>query len=229
MEKETKQQEAQKRQSEQLVHQLVAAIDAEPNKFNNYYELGSLLTRLHDYAQAEELFLKALGLFETRGDERAVTFLKYGLGNLYYEVDQVDKAIKYYNQVEDEKMKADAYLMLAQSYVKKGQYKQAVMYGLTAHELEESDPEIIQVLGDALLALGEFEQAKKYYDRILVRHPGRADTQFDRGLVAMALGEPYQPYLEQAQQLNPDYYKKSEKRIAEIEKTLQELGDKGGH
>ena len=108
MEKETKQQEAQKRQSEQLVHQLVAAIDAEPNKFNNYYELGSLLTRLHDYAQAEELFLKALGLFETRGDERAVTFLKYGLGNLYYEVDQVDKAIKYYNQVEDEKMKADA-------------------------------------------------------------------------------------------------------------------------
>lgn len=43
----------------------------------------------------------------------------------------------------------------------------------------------------------------------------------------MALGEPYQPYLEQAQQLNPDYYKKSEKRIAEIEKTLQELGDKG--
>ena len=52
MEKETKQQEAQKRQSEQLVHQLVAAIDAEPNKFNNYYELGSLLTRLHDYAQA---------------------------------------------------------------------------------------------------------------------------------------------------------------------------------
>ena len=78
-------------------------------------------------------------------------------------------------------------------------------------------------------SLGEFEQAKKYYDRILVRHPGRADTQFDRGLVAMALGEPYQPYLEQAQQLNPDYYKKSEKRIAEIEKTLQELGDKGGH
>lgn len=142
------------------MHQLVAAIDAEPNKFNNYYELGSLLTRLHDYTQAEELFLKALGLFETRGDERAVTFLKYGLGNLYYEVDQVDKAIKYYNQVEDEKMKADAYLMLAQSYVKKGQYKQAVMYGLTAHELEESDPEISQVLGDALLALGEFEQAK---------------------------------------------------------------------
>lgn len=216
--------EARQKQSAQLVHQLVAAIDADPNKFNNYYELGSLLTRLHDYVQAEELFMKGLTRFKQRGDDRAVTFLNYGLGNLYYEADRVDEAIKYYNLIEDEKMKADAYLMLAQSYVKKGQYQQAVAYGLTAHELEASDPEISQVLGDALLALGEFKKARDYYDLILRRHPGRADTQFDRGLVAMALHEPYQQYLEQAQQLSPEYYQKSEKRIAEIEKTLQQLG-----
>lgn len=215
--------DAQQKQSAQLVHQLVTAIDEEPNKFNNYYELGSLLTRLHDYAQAEELFMKGLTRFKQRGDARAVTYLNYGLGNLYYEADRVDEAIKYYNLIEDEKMKADAYLMLAQSYVKKGQYKQAVAYGLTAHELEDSDPEISQVLGDALLALGEFKQARDYYDLILRRHPGRADTQFNRGLVAMALHEPYQQYLEQAQQLSPDYYQKSERRIAEIEKTLQQL------
>lgn len=210
-------------QSVQLIHQLVAAIDAEPNKFNNYYELGSLLTRLHDYAQAEELFMKGLTRFKKRGDTRAVTFLNYGLGNLYYEADRVDEAIKYYNLIADEKLKADAYLMLAQSYIKKGQYKQAIAYGLTAHELETSDPEISQVLGDALLALGEFKQARDYYDLILRRHPGRADTQFNRGLVAMALHEPYHQYLEQAQQLSPEYYQKSEKRIAEIEQTLQQL------
>ena len=51
--------------------------------------------------------------------------------------------------------------------------------------------------------------------------PGRADTQFNRGLVAMVLGEPYKDYLNQARQLDLDYYTKSEKRIAEIEKTLQ--------
>ena len=33
-------QEAQKNQSEQLVHRLVKAIDEEPTKFNNYYDLG---------------------------------------------------------------------------------------------------------------------------------------------------------------------------------------------
>lgn len=216
--------ETQKKQSQQLVHRLVKAIDEEPNKFNNYYDLGSLLTRLNDYAQAEELFQKALGIFEKRGDQQAINFLKYGLGNLYYTVGKVDEAIKLYNQIDDDKLKADSYLMLAQSYMKKKQYKQAVAYGLTAYDLSSEDPEINQVLGDSMLALGEFEQAKRYYDQILLHHPGRADTQFNRGLVAMALHEPYKKYLAQAQQLDLDYYQKSEKRIADIEHALQKMG-----
>lgn len=219
-------QEAQKNQSEQLVHRLVKAIDEEPNKFNNYYDLGSLLTRLNDYVQAEELFQKALGIFEQRGDQRAINFLQYGLGNLYYTVGKIDEAIKLYNQIDDDKLKADAYLMLAQSYMKKKQYKQAVAYGLTAYELSADDPEINQVLGDSMLALGEFEKAKQYYDQILLHHPGRADTQFNRGLVAMTLDEPYQKYLSQARQLDLDYYQKSEKKISDIEHALQKLGKK---
>lgn len=218
-------QKTKKNQSEQLIHRLVKAIDEEPNKFNNYYDLGSLLTRLNDYAQAEELFQKALGIFERCGDQRAINFLKYGLGNLYYTVGKVDEAIKLYNQIDDDKLKADSYLMLAQSYMKKKQYKQAVAYGLTAYDLSSEDPEINQVLGDSMLALGEFDQAKRYYDQILLHHPGRADTQFNRGLVSMALHEPYKKYLAQAQQLDLDYYQKSEKKIADIEHALQKMGD----
>ena len=213
--------EEQKKQTERLVHKLITAIDESPDKANNYYDLGSLLTRLQDYAQAEELFMKALGIFEAKGDQEAQNLLNYGLGNLYYEVGKVDQAIKLYNKIDDKKLKADSYLMLAQSYSKKKQYKQVVAYGLTAHELRPKDPEIDQALGDALLALGEFKQAASYYDAILKHHPGRADTQFNRGLVAMVLGEPYKDYLNQARQLDLDYYTKSEKRIAEIEKTLQ--------
>lgn len=213
--------EEQKKQTERLVHKLITAIDESPDKANNYYDLGSLLTRLQDYAQAEELFMKALGIFEAKGDQEAQNLLNYGLGNLYYEVGKVDQAIKLYNKIDDKKLKADSYLMLAQSYSKKKQYKQVIAYGLTAHELRPEDPEIDQALGDALLALGEFKQAASYYDAILKHHPGRADTQFNRGLVAMVLGEPYKDYLNQARQLDLDYYTKSEKRIAEIEKTLQ--------
>ncbi|MGM9909776.1 MAG: tetratricopeptide repeat protein [Limosilactobacillus vaginalis] len=213
--------EEQKKQTERLVHKLITAIDESPDKANNYYDLGSLLTRLQDYAQAEELFMKALGIFEAKGDQEAQNLLNYGLGNLYYEVGKVDQAIKLYNKIDDKKLKADSYLMLAQSYSKKKQYKQVVAYGLTAHELRPEDPEIDQALGDALLALGELKQAASYYDAILKHHPGRADTQFNRGLVAMVLGEPYKDYLNQARQLDLDYYTKSEKRIAEIEKTLQ--------
>ena len=210
-----------KRETEKLVHKLIQAIDEHPDKVNNYYDLGSLLTRLNDYQQAEELFMKALGIFEAKADQAAIDLLNYGLGNLYYEVGKPDRAIALYNKISDKKLKADSYLMLAQSYMKKGQHKQAVAYGITAHELRAEDPEINQVLGDSLLALGEFTTAKKYYDAILKRHPGRADTQFNRGIVAMVLGEPYQDYLAQAKQLSPTYYAKSEQRLAEIEKTLR--------
>lgn len=213
--------EEQKKQTQQLVHRLVTAIDEEPDKFNNYYDLGSLLTRLNDYEQAEELFMKALGIFEPKGDQKAIDLLNYGLGNVYYSVGKINEAIEQYNKINDPKFKGDSYLMLAQSYMKKKQYQQAVAYGLTAHDLRPDDPEINQVLGDSLLALGEFKQAKTYYDQILKRHPGRADTQFNRGLVAMVLGEPYKDYLTQAQQLDPDYYEKSEKRLADIEHFLQ--------
>ena len=213
--------EEQKKQTQKLVHRLVTAIDEEPDKFNNYYDLGALLTRLNDFEQAEELFMKALGIFEKKNDAKAVNLLNYGLGNVYYSVGKTNEAIKQYNKIDDAKLKADSYLMLAQSYMKQKNYQQAVAYGLTAHDLRPQDPEINQAIGDSLLALGEFKQAKNYYDLILKRHPGRADTQFNRGLVAMVLGEPYQDYLNQSQQLYPDYYAQSEKRISDIEHFLQ--------
>lgn len=213
--------EEQKKQTQKLVHRLVMAIDEEPDKFNNYYDLGALLTRLNDFEQAEELFMKALGIFEKKNDAKAVNLLNYGLGNVYYSVGKINEAIKQYNKIDDAKLKADSYLMLTQSYMKQKNYQQAVAYGLTAHDLRPQDPEINQAIGDSLLALGEFKQVKNYYDLILKRHPGRADTQFNRGLVAMVLGEPYQDYLNQSQQLDPDYYVQSEKRISDIEHFLQ--------
>lgn len=215
----------QKRQTNKLVHRLIGAIDEHPDQVNNYYDLGSLLTRLQSFDQAEELFMKALGIFENKGDKEAINLLNYGLGNVYYTVGKIKTALEYYNKIDDPKLKADSYLMMAQSYMKEKQYKQAVAYGLTALELRPDDAEINQVLGDSFLALGEFEQARGYYDRILKHQPGRADTQFNRGLVAMVLGEDYHNYLDQAQQLNPDYYAKSEKRISDIENFLRQQDD----
>lgn len=216
---------AEKAQAQRLVHQLVSAIDAEPYRVNNYYDLGSFLTRLKDYEQAEELFMKALGVFDKRNDPDAMNLLRYGLGNVYYEAGEPDKALKEYGQIDDDHRKADAYLMMAQSLMKQHQYKQAVAFGLTAHDLRKQDPEIDEVLGDSLLALGEFEQAGKYYDAILKHHPGRADTQFNRGIVAMTQDEPADDYFKQAQQLDPRYYAESTKRLKKIEATLKKQKD----
>lgn len=215
-----KSRETQKQESEKIVQKLVEAIDAQPDKVQNYYDLGTLLTRLNDFDQAEELFMKALGLFTKR--DKDMDLLRYGLGNVYYQAGSYDDAIKYYDQIGDNQLKADAYLMMAQSLMQKKEYKRSLAYGLTAHDLRKQDPEINQVIGDTLLALGDFKTAKQFYDDILLHHPGRADTQFNRGLVAMVMGEDYLDYLTQAKQLDPDYYQRSESRIADIQKVLRE-------
>lgn len=97
--------EEQKKQTQKLVHRLVMAIDEEPDKFNNYYDLGALLTRLNDFEQAEELFMKALGIFEKKNDAKAVNLLNYGLGNVYYSVGKTNEAIKQYNKIDDAKLR----------------------------------------------------------------------------------------------------------------------------
>lgn len=210
--------DADKKKSEQLVHELVQRIDTHPGDADAYYELATILVDLNSYAQAEELLMKALGLFATQ--PTVVEKLHYGLGNVYYAAEDYPKAIQQFDQLGAQ-WKGAGYLMMAQSYMAKGDHKRALAFALTALTSQPHDEATLQVMAENLLALGNMDQAAQYYDQVLALNARNGRAQFDRGLVAMVQGIPYQAYFDRAQQLDPAYFKQGQQRLADIERFIQ--------
>lgn len=215
-----KKREEQQKKADETLHKLVEDIDNHPDDYRTYYDLGSFLVQLHNYTQAEELMMKALGLFADRS-KKAKETLVYGLGNVYYAAGEYDKAIEQFNNLSDGDMKTDAYIMLAQSYMAKEDYKKAVVFALTAQGFRRQDPEINYLLASSLLALGNFSEAAEFYDKVLQAKPKDGKANFDRGIVAMVLEEDFNQYFEIAKREDPKYFEKGQKRLADIEKFIQ--------
>lgn len=207
-----------KARSEHMVHELVQRINSHPGDADAYYELATVLVDLNSFAQAEELLMKALGLFAAQ--PVAVEKLHYGLGNVYYAAQDYTKAIAEFDQLGAQ-LKGAGYLMMAQSYMASGDHKRALVFGLTALGSQPKDVATLQVVAENLLALGNMAQAAQYYDQVLALddHNGRAN--FDRGLVAMVQGEDYGPYFKAAKSLDPQYFEKGQKKLADIERFIQ--------
>lgn len=90
------------KKSEQILQGLVKQVESEPKNAQNYYNLGAMLIEVKSYEQAEELFVKALGLFQDADDETKDT-LTYGLGNVYYSSGKLEAAISEFKKNKNEK------------------------------------------------------------------------------------------------------------------------------
>lgn len=215
-----KKRESEEKKAAQLTHQLVAKIDADPHNYHHYYDLATLLVEGKSYEQAEELLMKALGIFKT-ADQDVLDTLKFGLGNVYYAAEEYDKAIKIFQEIDDQKLQSEAYIMLAQSYMAKGDNKRAMVFALSAQSTRQKDPVVNQMIGDNLLALGNFSQAADFYDLALKAEPQNGKANFNRGLVAMVLGEDFEDYFKKAKQYDPTYFKNGQQKLKDIEKFVQ--------
>lgn len=218
--KVTAKRKKEQKRAEVTLHRLIVDIDRHPHNYHTYYDLGTFLVELHNFTQAEELFMKALGLFAQRSQEAKDT-LTYGLANVYYAAGSFDKAIKYFNQVSDRRLKWDSYIMLAQSYMSKKDYKRAVLFALTARNFRKQDPTVNSLLGANLLALGDVKPADRFYRVALRADPKNGKINFNLGICAMVLGTPFRKYFRRAKRYDRQYFKRGQKRLADIERFIQ--------
>ncbi|WP_105956259.1 tetratricopeptide repeat protein [Apilactobacillus quenuiae] len=215
-----KEHEEKQKNADKTLHKLVKDIDEHPNDYRTYYDLGAFLVELHNFTQAEELIMKALGLFSDK-NKKAKEILTYGLGNVYYAAGDFDKSIEQFNALSSSDMKADAFIMLAQSYMGKKDYKKAVVFALTAQGFRKQDPDVNYLLGSSLMALGNFSEAAQFLDTTLYAQPKNGKANFDRGIVAMVLGENFDNYFSTAKKYDKKYFDNGQKRLADIEKFIQ--------
>lgn len=209
---------------QKVLEKLIAAVDEDPYDARRYYDLGSLLVQLQNYSQAEELFYKALDVFKNQPQQQEI--LHYGLGNVFYSAGLYEKAIGEFVQVNEQDLKKDALLMIAQGYYAQGKYQQAMVFSLTASEQDPTDTSSRALLADCFLASGDFEQAKKYYEEVLKINGDNLHANFQCGLIAEVQGKDGTPFFSKVQQLDSQYFEKHQERLNDIAVLLK---DKTNH
>ncbi|KJU74020.1 hypothetical protein AH70_09195 [Pediococcus damnosus LMG 28219] len=218
-ENEDSKQEQAKQDAQKTASALVKAIDDNSDDYHQYYNLGVFLTTSKSFEQAEELYMKSLGLFQK--DDKAESLLHYGLGNTYYEAGEFQKAFAQFKVVQDSELKSSAYLMIAQTYMAQDDYKNALVFAITAQDKHKQDLTINGLIGEIFLAMGDFTHAATYYDDALKADPKNGQYQFERGIIALVLDEEETEYFKQAKKLDPAYFEKGQKRLVDIEKYIK--------
>lgn len=206
------------KKTDELIKAAIQKIDDEPKNAQNYYDLGSLLTELKNYEQAEALFRKALPLFAT--EQHDSSLLYYGLGNVLYAAGLYAQAVEVFQKVQEQKLQQDAYLMLAQSEFAQEHYQQALAFALTAAERGSQQDAAHLLMGESFLALGDFEHAQEYFEQVRTREPQNFKANFELGVINLVLGKENPCYFQQAQKSDPSAFKRMQSRLADIEKVL---------
>ncbi|MQS74931.1 tetratricopeptide repeat protein [Companilactobacillus halodurans] len=205
-------------EKEKAVHLLVSDLNKNPKQLPEILQLSTYLVQSGDLEQAEELLARSLEMFKDNQD------LLYNLGNVYYLADKYDKANQIFQKLVDDNYAFEAYFMMAKTLDQQGKRQLAIMYALTATEKAPKDLPANELLADLLLANGNFEESKRFYQQANKIKP-QAKHYFNMALCAMNLKEDYQDYLNQAKDLDKDYYLKNEKKLADLQEFIKQQGD----
>lgn len=210
-----KEQEAKKRH----IHELVKKLDKDNHQLDVTLELSTELVSVGDVEQAEELLLRSLTIFPKNPQ------LIYNLGNVYYTAGKYDKADDIFDQLIKKDFGFEAYFMKAKTLNEQGKTSIAIAFALTASEKNPQDVDSSELLADLLMANGNFDSAIGIYQKAIQIKP-KAKYYFNIGICSMNLEKPYQEYLNKARQLDERYYLEHEKKLADLQKYLQENGEK---
>mgnify|MGYP002560932083 CR=1 FL=1 len=132
MDKEKNKRDRLEEETKGKIEKLIEKVDENPYDPQRYYALGCCLTELQSFEQAEELFKRALNVFEGQEDKQAL--LHYGLGNVFYATGLFKEASVEFKMLNGSKYESDAMLMMAQTELSNGNYQRALAYALTAFE-----------------------------------------------------------------------------------------------
>jgi|GEM_PF-2678963 len=168
----------------------------EYEKANNYFKLGSLYTKLHNYEKALKYFdilveddpsdfeaqcFRAIIFKETGEYEKALEILReleniypektdsYSLmGTIYELIDDTEKAIENYTKmIEYQDDNIEAYFKLAELYTRKEDYMQARKNYRRVLEIEPENPGAISKLAMINESEGNYREAEKLLRQLI--------------------------------------------------------------
>lgn len=100
------------------------------------------------------------------------------IGDLYWSLDEKDKAIEAFKKVSDGDASADtAHIQLAQIYFQKNKFREAAVAARKAYDLNPKSPQYAGLLAKSLLRLGRTQEALDIYKKALNVKDGDKPTE----------------------------------------------------
>lgn len=199
---------------QQDIKDLVQDISKNPDHWQAYVDLISLLTVAGELVLAEDLALKSLSLF--KDNDHAQQELLYATGNVYYVATEYARAATFFDKITDKKLKYDAIVMQAQSFYAQNKFKQALVFGLTAVQQNHEDVKAQVLLGNIWLSLGDLAKAKSTFDTAVALDEQDYAANFGRGLIEQVSAPKSNPWLVKAKQINSKQYQTDAARLDDL-------------
>lgn len=205
----------------EAIQLLIEEINDNPDNSDSYYNLATMFILGKKYEDAEAILETAVEKYPED------PIFVYAFGNLYYEIKDYSTSLTYFNQViqfTETPLKKDAMVMIGQNYLALNQSKKALAYFLSAYEEDSLDLTVILFIGNTLMQLGSFKEAKRYFELSLEQAPQNDEAWFKRGVVGMALKEDdssVKQYFNKAKELDPITYGKRIEKLQSIEAVMK--------
>lgn len=209
----------------QAIQLLMEEINDNPDNSDSYYNLATMFILGHKYDDAKAILETAIEKYPNDS-----TFI-YAFGNLYYELENYQVSLNYFEQVtqfQETPLKKDAMVMIGQNYLALDQSKKALVYFLSAYEEDKLDMTLILLIGNTLMQVGSFQEAKKYFELSMEQAPQNDEAWFKRGVVGMVLEEDlniFQSFFNKSKELNPSRYEERIKQLTAIESIVKNQKD----
>ena len=209
------------------------AIRLEPDNYDLYLEKSILLHYLGQYANEEEILLKAIKV-----DSENYRAYMYA-GDLYYSQNMLEESIMMYDmailKTEDKVIKTNLKISKGHSYFSVREFEKAIQIYLTILENEPDNYGALNNIGITYLEMGAYEKAMPIFKKLHKEDPERSEPISNIGYLHTKLGnyEKAIEFCDKALKVNPDnslvlnnrayaYHKTGKHRLAisEIEKSL---------
>lgn len=191
-------------ETDRAIHLLIKEIDRHPKRVGNYLQLSAYLIEQNSPNQALELLQKAQGLVDNPQE------LTYNIAVCYYMQGEFKKSLALLDELpnDDETLYQKALV-----FMKLGQYSKALAYAMT---IKMTDDRTLELLGDIWLSLGNLQQAKQKYQKIVAKKRS-AKVNFLLGLTVLDQNRNLaQEYFKLAEQKDPTYFVNAKKQYAAL-------------
>ncbi|MDN5373144.1 MAG: hypothetical protein PWR19_2190 [Carnobacterium sp.] len=209
----------------QAIQLLMEEINDNPDNSDSYYNLATMFILGHKYDDAKAILETAIEKYPND------SIFIYAFGNLYYELENYQVSLNYFEQVtqfQETPLKKDAMVMIGQNYLALDQSKKALVYFLSAYEEDKLDMTLILLIGNTLMQVGSFQEAKKYFELSMEQAPQNDEAWFKRGVVGMVLEEDlniFQSFFNKSKELNPSRYEERIQQLTAIESIVKNQKD----